>query len=380
MGQGRKKDEARYVGEIIDGVYSVDCVIGRGAFATVFHAWTSEQEEVAIKILRAQERLAQVRFAREIKVMQSLPENPHLVSFRSTGVLPDGSPFLAMEYVDGPTLRDGMRKRQIFSPDEAAVIVYQIALALQPLHTYGVVHRDLKPSNVLMAPDGTVKLFDFGLVLDSHGMLKLFEEVDILSGHDFEEDIENGIIVGTPEYMGIEQFEDAHMEDEEDRVTSPGSDVFSAGVILYRLITGAFPFPMKIAGKRPTRADLMSYLRWRSTVGAEEVWRPPQVDSALWSIMIRALDREVWHRQTDSAALADELFGYITLGQGTQHIGAPATVLASPPHFLDQPKTRTRLSAQELFGDLELPPTSPEHSESARPPRSCSGGRGRWGR
>lgn len=364
MGKSVHPDDEQYLGRILDGSYFLDTVIGRGAFASVFHAWTGEQDEVAVKILRAHERLAEVRFIREIKVMQSLPESPHLVSFKGTGTLPDGSPFLAMEFVDGPTLRDGMRARQIFSPDEAAVIVYQIALALQPLHTYGVVHRDLKPSNVLMAPDGTVKLFDFGLVLDSHGMLKLFEEEDILIGCDFAEDIEKGIIVGTPEYMGIEQFDDAHLEEQDDRETSPSSDVFSAGVILYRLITGCFPFPMKLAGKRPTRNDLMSYLRLRSSVTEIDLWRPPQVDAALWSIMARALDRNPWARQPDSAALGDELFGYMTEGTGTSKIGAPATVLSKPPPFLDKPSTSTQLTVKELFGDIDMPPTARQRPDS----------------
>lgn len=348
----RNTDE-EYVGKIIDGRYFIDHPIGKGAFASVYHAWQGDQQEVAVKILRAKERLAEVRFVREIKVMQSLPQSPHLVAFEGTGSLPDGNPFLAMEYVGGPTLRDGMRSRQIFSPDEAVVIVYQIAMALQPLHSYGIVHRDLKPSNVLMAPDGTVKLFDFGLVLDSHGMLNFFEQEDILRGHDFAEDIEKGIIVGTPEYMGIEQFDDAHLEDQDERETSPASDVFGAGVILYRLITGCFPFPMKIKGKKPTRNDLMSYLRWRSSVKETDLWRPPQVDTALWSIMARALDRNPWSRQPDSRALGEELFGYITEGTGTSKLGAPATVM-SEPHFLDRPESSTTLNVKDLFGDIDF--------------------------
>jgi serine/threonine-protein kinase len=355
MGSNVHPDDQRYLGQILAGTYYLDSVIGRGAFASVFHAWTGDQEEVAIKILRVHERLAEVRFMREIKVMQSLPENPHLVSYKGSGVLPGATPFLAMELVDGPTLRDGMRARQIFSPDEAAVIVYQIALALQPLHTYGVVHRDLKPSNVLMAPEGTVKIFDFGLVLDSHGMLKLFEEEDILIGRDFAEDIEKGIIVGTPEYMGIEQFDDAHLEDQEERETSPSADVFSAGVILYRLITGAFPFPMKLKGKRPTRADLMNYLRLRSSVTEVDLWRPPQVDAALWSIIARALDRNPWARQPDSATLANDLYGYITEGKGTTPLGDPATMLCTPPPFIDRPASSTQISVKDLFGEIEPP-------------------------
>ena len=118
MGKGKRETDKLYVGRIIDGKYFLDHPIGKGAFAAVYHAWQGDQREVAVKILRAKERLAEVRFIREIKVMQSLPHSPHLVAFEGTGNLPDGNPFLAMEYVAGPTLRDGMRSRQIFSPDE----------------------------------------------------------------------------------------------------------------------------------------------------------------------------------------------------------------------------------------------------------------------
>lgn len=317
-------DPEQYLGQFIHDEYFIDRLAGRGAFACVFHAQRTDRSSAAIKILHTAEPLAHLRFIREIKIMQALPPSAHLVRYLGHGTLPLGGAFLAMEYVEGPTLREKMREG-LLAPDDACVVAHQIGLSLQPLHRYGIVHRDLKPGNVLIAPDGTVKLFDFGLVLDSEGFLKLFEEEDILKGRAFAEDVEKGIIVGTPEYMGLEQFQDARRSDPRERQTCPASDVFSLGVILYRLITGEYPYPFYIQGERPTRAEYLEYFRYRSSVSVDDVRRPGNVDDALWSIMRRAISDPASDRQHDGYTFAQELSDYLVGGQGTQSITASST-------------------------------------------------------
>ena len=156
MGSRLKVSPKRYLKRILTGGYRLDRVLGVGGFAAVYHARRFDGTETAVKVLLSDSKQAKKRFLREIKVMQSLPESAMLVGYRGHGVTDDDSPFLVMEYVDGPTLAQGMRTRPILPQDESAVVLYQIAIALETLHRYGIVHRDVKPNNVLMAPDGIV--------------------------------------------------------------------------------------------------------------------------------------------------------------------------------------------------------------------------------
>ncbi len=321
-----KVDPDEYVGQVLSDRYFVERRIGRGAFASVYIAHHADGPPVAVKMLHTGDAMAQLRFIREIKVMQAIPRSPHLIGYVGQGGLPAGGAYLVMEYEGGPTLREQM-SQGLLSAGNACVVTYQIALALEPLHRYGIVHRDLKPTNVLMTQDGKAKLFDFGLVLDAEGFLRLFEEEDILLGRAFSEDVEGGIIVGTPEYMAIEQFQDASRKEVVERLTSAASDVFSLGVILYRLVTGQFPFPMGIPVEQRGRRDYLNYFRKRTTWKLEDVAQPAMIDDALWSILCRALsDPAVW-RYPDAKALADDLQSYLTTGQGVPSLSAPSTDL-----------------------------------------------------
>jgi serine/threonine protein kinase len=355
-------DPNQYLGQFLDREYFLDRQVGKGAFATVYHAQRPDRSEVAIKMLHTVEPLAHLRFIREIKVMRALPASAHLIRYVGHGTLPAGGAYLAMEYVSGYTLRKRMKHRQL-GCDEAALIGYQIALALKPLHRYGIVHRDLKPSNVMLTPDGTVKLFDFGLVLDSEGMLKLFEEEDFLQGRAFATDVEQGLVVGTPEYMGLEQFFDAPVANPAARQTCTASDVYSVGVIIYRLCTGRFPYPMTTAGPKPTKQEFIAYFRGRRHTSLESVPRPPDMDEALWSIVSRAMNDGVENRQPDARAMADDLYGYLTGGQGTQLREASVTIHSSPQ--FDWEDTQRR-ATDALLGEV-LPP-GPLRGRPAGPP------------
>lgn len=344
------EDSFGYVGQLFGGRYRIDRAVATGAFAIVYHATTERGEDVAIKVSQTDDESALFRFGREIKVLEGLPASPQLVAYRSHGTSPDGRLFLAMEYVPGPTLADWLRARPVLSPVEACACVGQIALALQNLHRFQIVHRDLKPSNVLLSRDGLVKLFDFGLVLDRDGMLQMFESEDIVpgGGENLALAVERGLVVGTPEYMAAEQFEDARSEGLPTR-TCPASDVFSAGVILYRLITGEVPFPIRTSGERLTPWDIVEYLEWRSRITSADIVCPSGIDGlddVLWSILSRTLSSVPWVRQPDGKALADELFWVLTSGrrQGERRPVPAAATRAREPG----------LDARDLFGDLDL--------------------------
>lgn len=319
----------RYVNHILTGGFRLDRLLGVGGFAAVYHARRFDGTEAAVKILLSDAKQAIKRFNREIKVMQSLPESPMLVKYIERGVTDDERPFLVMEYVGGPTLAQNIRTRPFLPPDEAAVVLYQIALALEALHRFGVVHRDVKPNNVLMAPDGLVKLFDFGLVLDAEEMLKLFEEEDILDGFEFSEDIERGAIAGTPEYMAPEQFSASQGGRNPVGNLTPATDVFSVGVILYRLLTGKLPLPMRRVKRPLTAKAVKKYLQDRSRTIERRLTRPPHVDRALWSIVVRSLCTDPSDRQPNSKALSSDLFGYMVLGTGTRQQEGETTQVTS---------------------------------------------------
>lgn len=357
-------DPDQYLGQFLGDMYFLDRRVGKGAFACVYHAQRADHTGVAIKILHTKEPLAHLRFIREIKVMQALPPSANLVRYIDHGTLPAGGAFLAMEHVEGATLREKMRDG-VISAEDACVVAYQIGLALQPLHRYGIVHRDLKPGNVLMAPDGTVKLFDFGLVLDSQGILKLFEEEDILKGRAFGEDVERGIIVGTPEYMALEQFEDARLKDPLQRQTCPASDVYSLGVIIYRLVTGEYPYPMHIKSERPNKREFLEYFKYRTVATTRDVPRPFEIDDALWSIITRAIGEPSWTRQPDGQSLAYELHNYLSSGHGTEDVPASST-LQVPVEAL------IRLAEEDGEELLDEDLLSGEHSISSVWPDSSS--------
>lgn len=359
MARFTKVDPDEYLGQILSDRFFIARRIGRGSFASVYLAHQPDGPPTAVKMLHTDESLAHLRFIREIKVMQAIPSSSHLVSYVAHGALPTGGAYLAMELVTGKTLREKMSS-DLLSPEDACTVIYQIATALQPLHRFGIVHRDLKPSNVLMTKEGTVKLFDFGLVLDSEGFLRLFEEEDILEGRAFSEDVEEGIIVGTPEYMAVEQFQDAARNDPFERKTSAASDVFSLGVIFYRLVTGEFPFPMTFKGDRPQREDYMRYFRQRLKMSIDDVPRPARVDDALWSIISRCIGAPVEQRQPDGRAFADEIINYIMTGAGTDSIAGPSTDMlpvAAVRRLVDEvdgeeENLTEELSIQTVWSDL----------------------------
>jgi len=318
-------DPRRYVGEILTGGYRLDRVIGRGGFAAVYHARRFDGAEAAVKILLLESERARKRFVREIKVMQSLPASPHLVGYVAHGSTWDGRPFLAMDYVPGMTLAQKQREEGVLPERDACVVAYQVALALQALHCYGIVHRDVKPTNVLLCQGGVVKLFDFGLVLDSEGLLRLFEEADILQGSDFAEDLEEGIVAGTPQYMAPEQFFWAIEKDVGAPPVTAAADVFSVGVMLHRLLVGRLPLELDKKSRPSTPRKVMAFLMERSGRIDAGLDCPDGVEEPLWSIVHRALASQPGQRQPHSRALADDLWGYLTEGTGPASLDEPTT-------------------------------------------------------
>lgn len=224
----------------IDG-YKIERLIGEGGFGQVWRA-TRDGTLVAIKILHLElirSHDAIVRFERELEATERL-QHRHVVRALDHGTLADGRPFLVLEYVDGPSLRDVIHERGSLPPAEMLSILAPLCEALHAAHQLGLVHRDVKASNVILGHDTAGSrpvLLDFGLV-------KLLDE-------DGPGLTSSRSMLGTPAAMAPEQMKGQPVD--------ARTDVYALGLLAYHMLTGAPAFGapgvvqsyLQIHGPRP---------------------------------------------------------------------------------------------------------------------------------
>jgi len=252
--------------ELLLPQFEVHDLLGQGGMGAVFKARHRQKRRwVALKLLfprpSAEHAFAE-RFAREARALESL-HHPNIVALHESGEV-QGRLFLAMEYVDGRTLRDLLRTGQL-APATTFEIVRQLCDALEAAHAQGFVHRDIKPENLLLNNLGTVKLADFGLA-----KLRSLE----LPQRTLTGELET---MGTPHYMAPEQIENPRSVDQR-------ADIFSLGVLFYELLTGELPL-----GRFPPPSKLSS------------------IDSRIDELILRALDKSPARRQQSAAQFRAEL-------------------------------------------------------------------------
>ena len=221
------------------GPYEILAPLGAGGMGEVYRARdTRLDRDVAIKVLpealaRDKERI--LRLEREAKVLASL-NHPNIGAIHGFETA-EARKFLVLEYVEGETLAQRL-KAGALPVDEALAGSKQIAEALEAAHEKGIVHRDLKPGNVMVRPDGTVKVLDFGLARammeDSTGAAAMPDSPTVTSPARVVSPTIPGVIMGTAGYMSPEQARGKPVDKR--------SDIFSFGCVLFEMLTGRQPF------------------------------------------------------------------------------------------------------------------------------------------
>ena len=225
---------------LLGGRYELDGVVGRGGMAEVYRARDIRLDRVvAVKTLRedlARDQTFQARFRREAQSAASL-NHPSIIAVYDTGednMGPEPVPYIVMEYVDGQTVRDLLRDDRRLLPERALEIADGVLRALDYSHRNGIVHRDIKPANVMITRTGDIKVMDFGIaraVSDAQATMTQTAQV-----------------IGTAQYLSPEQARGERVD--------ARSDLYSAGCLLYELLTGRPPFtgdsPVAIAYQHVT--------------------------------------------------------------------------------------------------------------------------------
>jgi serine/threonine protein kinase len=261
------------------GNYRVLKVLGVGGMGMVYHAEDVQlQRPVALKVMKpdvAKSPTALERFLREARAAAKL-HSDHVVTIHQVGE-DRGVAFLAMQFLEGETLEERLRREGVLSADEVRRIGREMAEGLALAHAHGLIHRDIKPANVwLEAGTGRVKLLDFGLARLTREDAQLTQE---------------GAIVGTPAYMAPEQARSQSLD--------ARCDLFSLGAVLYRLCTGRVPF------EGPDTMGTLTALLLDAPPPPCEV--NPNVPPDLSALILRLLAKEREERPPSARAVIEAL-------------------------------------------------------------------------
>ena len=268
------------VGRMIDGRYHVEGRIARGGMAAVYYAVDTRLDRpVALKVMHAglsDDQQFVHRFIGEAKTAARL-SHPNVVGVFDQGTY-EGLVYLAMEYVEGRTLREILGEYGPLTPRQAFGVLEPVLAALGAAHHAGLVHRDVKPENILLADDGRVKVADFGLARATTQATAQTSD---------------GILLGTVAYLSPEQVSRG--------VSDLRSDVYSAGIVLYEMLTGQKPFTGESSME-------IAYQHVHQDVPAPSE-KVPSLSPMVDAIVARATRRDPAQRPADAAAMLAELTG-----------------------------------------------------------------------
>ncbi|MFK7990052.1 MAG: serine/threonine-protein kinase [Sandaracinaceae bacterium] len=305
------------LGRVVDGRYQVDQQIGEGGMGIVYLAThTVLQKKLALKVLRGENsKDAEVvqRFMQEAQAATSIGHQ-NIIDISDFGRLHDGSVYFVMEYLDGTSLADMIKRGGSIPMADAIHIVRQMGSALEAAHARGIVHRDLKPDNIFVVKQGGdplfVKVLDFGVAKVGGAASKLTK---------------TGMVFGTPHYMSPEQAA-GHSVDSR-------TDIYAIGVIMYEMFTGKVPF------------DADTFMGILSKHMFESPAKPSDVKGAslgpLEEVILKALEKGPENRYQSMSELIADLDtiaggGSVEVG-GRARVGTPGGLAQAlePPSYSD---------------------------------------------
>jgi len=328
------------------GPYELIRLLGAGGMAEVWLARRADgalKREVALKLpmlTRLQAGL-EARFSRERDILASL-EHPHIARLYDAGVDPQGSPYLAMEYVPGAALTGWCDARQLAIADRLRLFL-QVLEAVQYAHEQQVIHRDLKPSNILVTDSGHVRLLEFGVakLLVGEQTDPAAEQLTSLYGRAL-----------TPDYASPELLRGDPID--------ARSDLYSLGVVLYELLTGTRPYRLKRAASIGALDQAIATLEVHKPSGqlepsagtirastAERLAR--QLRGDLDAIVLKTLAKEPAQRYSDVAALADDMRCYL---EGKPIRARPARITYRAGKFVRRNRALLAVSAAAVVAIL----------------------------
>ncbi|MGL4831222.1 MAG: Stk1 family PASTA domain-containing Ser/Thr kinase, partial [Propionibacteriaceae bacterium] len=335
---------------LLGGRYQLAEVLGRGGMAEVRRAYDERLgRTVAIKQLRTElagDSTFQARFRREAQAAAGL-NHPNIVSVYDIGISHKDDleiPYIVMEYVDGPTLRDVLREEHKIMPDRAFEMTQGVLDALQYSHKAGIIHRDIKPANVMLTKSGQVKVMDFGIaraVSDTAASMT-----------------QTAAVIGTAQYLSPEQ---ARGETVDAR-----SDVYSAGCLLYELLTGRPPF----IGESPVSVAYQ-HVRETPTAPSQISDDNPEITPDMDRIVLKALAKSPDERYSSALAMREDL-ARLRAGESVTAV-IPAAFESTPTQVLPPVETTAIESVQEATAvtstmpQRALPP-EPKKRKSALAP------------
>ncbi|HMH24991.1 MAG TPA: protein kinase [Gemmatimonadaceae bacterium] len=298
------------------GKYRIIELVGEGAMGVVYRAHDSVLDRnVAIKVMNesiARQDDLRKRFLHEAQAAASL-QHPNVVCIYDLGEA-DGHLFIAMEFIQGVDLEHLIELAQPLSLQTKLDIIIDVLTGLAFAHKRGIVHRDIKPANIRVAEDGRAKIMDFGVAhLASSSMTS------------------TGSILGTPTYMAPEQITEGK--------TSPATDIFAVGGVLYQILTMMKPF------EAPTLQNLFFKIITEEPRNVSEL--TPGLPAALDRIVRKAMAKEPGDRYTSALEMANELTNVRSKLSGPSY-PASVSLSASVASAIEMSRTHSRKRARTL--------------------------------
>ncbi len=308
------------------GRFRIERLIGSGGMGTVYEATdVFLGRPVALKVLTPLTEAfdeARERFFREARAVARL-EHPNIVRIYEAESSPE-SPYIAMELIRGGDLKQMLSGAPPPARDRLLEVAAQVFEGLGHAHAHGVIHRDVKPANVLLTPEGTVKLIDFGLA-------RL---------HDDERDLTRGQVFGSASFMAPEQIMDP-------RTIDYRADIYSAGVLLHQLVTGRVPHQAATVAETLVKVVHSDIPDPRLIV--------PDLEPPLAELILRCLARDRDDRPTSAADVARELREIARGGPVTASATVSSLRLPAPTTILPVDRT-SGTTGSPASADRDEPP------------------------